>query len=370
VDIAAAETSRLQCRGVRSELEALRRSFRPESYLTLERNSSDLSPLKLVVVVRGRGVRLVVAKTRYRSAMRSARFRAAGAFVGLILASSGATTSSEAYTAEPPPRAICGSDSQAALAVLEAGLTPPNGATALAGEPVTFSGHSEAPTNFVVASSTPGNVLDEGLGSLLAGPEPGAQPIYTYSFTSTKATAAPGTIYWHASFSNATLTPCVGLSASVLQTTTRALNVLPAPPSAPPPEPSAPPREPSPPVAAPHLQARIASAGGFHTKHPIVALRVRCSMTCSGNAYVQAFVVRPDATTRRLSRLDFGPVSVAIPSAGGGSELLTHRYRGRGLRVLDRILRGGAVIEIKLTARVTAASGETAMAHSTTWLRS
>jgi hypothetical protein len=228
---------------------------------------------------------------------------------------------------------------------------------------VTFSGATEAPVSFAVSSSPAGDILDEGLGSALPVAEAGAQPIYTYNFTSMKATATPGTIYWHASFSNATLTPCIGLSARVLQTNTRTLNVLPAPPSAPQPEAS-------PPVEPPDLQASVASSGGFHAGHPVVAFRVRCSTTCAGSTYLQALAVRPHTTPQRVSKLDFGPVSLAIPSASGGSELFTHRYRGRSLRVLDRLLRAGGVLEIRLTARVAAVSGAVAVAHSTARLRS
>jgi hypothetical protein len=39
VELAADETARFECRGARSAFDAARRSFRPESYLTLERQS-------------------------------------------------------------------------------------------------------------------------------------------------------------------------------------------------------------------------------------------------------------------------------------------------------------------------------------------
>jgi hypothetical protein len=58
------------------------------------------------------------------------------------------------YTAgEPPPWAICGSASIASLGVLEHSLSPSSGATLEAGAPVTFSGQSESPVTFAVASS-------------------------------------------------------------------------------------------------------------------------------------------------------------------------------------------------------------------------
>jgi len=70
--------------------------------------------------------------------------------------------------------------------------------------------------------------IDSGLGtaqpeSLSSGP-----PLsYTYTFTSTKATATPGTIYWDASFSNTTLAECSGQSPATYTTPARTLTVLP-----------------------------------------------------------------------------------------------------------------------------------------------
>jgi hypothetical protein len=81
-------------------------------------------------------------------------------------------------------------------------LLPANGSTVPAGTPVTFSGESTNALTFDIASSEallasalPSPDIDSGLGS-----QSGAH----YEFTSTKATAAPRTIYWRASF---TFTP-------------------------------------------------------------------------------------------------------------------------------------------------------------------
>jgi hypothetical protein len=98
-------------------------------------------------------------------------------------------------------------------------LEPANGATVPAGTPVTFSGESTHALTFSVASSE----------ALLSSPDidtgVGSQSGAFYRFTSTKATAAPRTIYWTASF---TFTPedCEG--PSTFTTPVRTLVVAPS----------------------------------------------------------------------------------------------------------------------------------------------
>ncbi len=290
------------------------------------------------------------------------RFRRCVRFtlLALVWVSCAMAPPAKAYTVEPPPPwEICGADSQAALAVLEYRLAPPDGSTVLAGSPVTVMGGTEAPVSFALSSSPGldlGGLLDEGPGSASPQAEPGLQPIYTYSFSSTKATATPGTVYWRASFSNATLTPCVGLPASVLQTSIRRLIVLPAP--APAPQPETP--SPIPPV---QLGVSIESGGGPPHGHRVVTYRVRCTASCQGDTYFQAVAVGRHARHRRVAGLDFGPVPVSMPGATGGSELFVHRFRGRSLRVLDRLLHAGGALEIRVTAKVVSASGDDAVVH-------
>jgi hypothetical protein len=127
----------------------------------------------------------------------------------------------------PPPYAICTSASMADRTALEASLGPGNGATVQAGTPVSFSGNSGAPVTFAVASSLASLYspdIDSGVGSV----QPGASPS-TYAFTSTKASATPRTVYWDASFSDAGLAECAGLSPTIYTTQARTLTVLPAP---------------------------------------------------------------------------------------------------------------------------------------------
>jgi len=102
----------------------------------------------------------------------------------------------QAYTVKIEPWDECYFASRATMATLEVHLSPANGATVPAGTSVTFSGNSGVPVMFAVASSPAllsSPDIDSGVGSL----QPGTS---SYAFTSTKATAIPGTIYWDASF--------------------------------------------------------------------------------------------------------------------------------------------------------------------------
>jgi hypothetical protein len=103
-------------------------------------------------------------------------------------------------------------------------LSPSDNASVVAGTAVTFSGQSsaEAPLTFSVASSPAllaSPDIDSGPGSLQSGA--------TYTFTSTKATATPRTIYWDASFTR-TLVDCEGPPVS-FTTTVNTLTVQPSP---------------------------------------------------------------------------------------------------------------------------------------------
>ncbi len=117
----------------------------------------------------------------------------------------------QAYV-ETPPWLKCSNSSEAVKATLEQSLSPANGATVTVGSPVTFSGSSEMPLTFAVASSS----------ALLSSPDidsgPGSVQASTYTFTSTKAAATPRAIYWDASFSDAGLAACQGLSPTVYTT--------------------------------------------------------------------------------------------------------------------------------------------------------
>ncbi|HEY5286437.1 MAG TPA: hypothetical protein VIJ50_04970 [Solirubrobacteraceae bacterium] len=142
----------------------------------------------------------------------------------LSLVALGSMTEAKAYSAVPSSWAICLASSESDLTALEASLNPANDTSMHAGTPVMFSGSSGALVTFAVASSaaslSTGPDVDEGSGS--------AQEKEIYAFTSTKATAAPGTVYWSASFSDATLSGCEGQTPTTYTTAVRTLTVLPS----------------------------------------------------------------------------------------------------------------------------------------------
>ena len=145
--------------------------------------------------------------------------------VGFVIPANG-------YTDNLPPWLFCFNDSEADLLSLERSLGPANDAIVPVGAPVSFSGSSGAPVTFAVASSPallPIPDIDSGAGSAQAGPE--SSMSHGYTFSSSKATAAPGTIYWDASFSNAGLTGCEGLTPATYTTAVRTLTVLAPPPT-------------------------------------------------------------------------------------------------------------------------------------------
>lgn len=262
---------------------------------------------------------------------------------------------------EPAPWAICWASEQTDLSVLERSLGPSDGASVQAGTPVTFSGPSKAPLTFALASS-PASLsspdIDRGLGSV----QPGASPS-TYVFTSTKATATPGTVYWDASFTDAALPGCEG-RPQTLTTQARTLTVLPVPAPAPV---STPAPEPTP--ALPPVQVSISALGGFRPAHPIVAYSVHCTASCSGETSYEVFVLQRHAKAVRVPELDLGARPVSIASEWGGDERFAHHYSGRSLRLLKRTLVKGRLLELQLTVQVTDASGNVVRAQSAIRLR-
>ena len=126
-----------------------------------------------------------------------------------------------------PPYLACFNSSEGALVSLGRSLSPANDTYVQAGTPVTFSGNSGAPVTFAIASSSAllsSPDIDSGLGAL----QPGTS---SYTFTSTKAAVTPGIlIRWDASFSNATLTACEGMTPKTYTTAVRTFTVV-SPPS-------------------------------------------------------------------------------------------------------------------------------------------
>jgi hypothetical protein len=272
----------------------------------------------------------------------------------------------QGYTASAPPWALCASASDAHLAALEATLAPSGGTTVTVGTPVTLSGNSSSPVMFAVASSPAllsNPDIDGGPGSAVP-ISSGPSPTYSYTFTSTRATATPGTVYWDASFSDANIVECAGQPPSVYTTPAHALTVLPAPT----PTPSSTPPAPQPPVPPP-LQVSIGTSNEFRLTHPTVTYLVHCTANCSGETYYQVLVVRGRGKAVRAPKLDLGPESVSIATAVGGDEQFTRNYSGRSLRMLRAIARTGGILELRITVRVTGASGSIARIQQTARLR-
>lgn len=130
------------------------------------------------------------------------RFAAVPAILGVLIAfgvislvCAERSEPADAYTMEISPESICAEAERTAEDVaMSMALSPANGTSVPAGEPVTFSGRSTHVLTFDIASSEAllsSPDVDSGLGS-----QSGA----LYEFTSTKATVVPRTIYWTASF--------------------------------------------------------------------------------------------------------------------------------------------------------------------------
>jgi hypothetical protein len=149
----------------------------------------------------------------------------AAGVLGLVVL--GSVDAARGYVPSPPYIA-CFNDGEADLASLEASLSPAGGVSIQAGVPVTFSGSSGSPVTFAMASSAAllsSPDIDSGLGTL----EPGSS---SYTFTSAKATATPGSlVYWDASFSDAGLKACEGMMPKTYTTAVRTFTVVPPPPT-------------------------------------------------------------------------------------------------------------------------------------------
>ncbi len=259
------------------------------------------------------------------------------------------------------PYLSCFDETYADMATLRASLVPAEGAAVPVGAPVTFTGNAGATVTFAVASSpallaTPD--IDSGLGS--ARPAPGEG----YSFTSTKTSDKPGTVYWDASFSTAGFKECEGQTPKIETTQPRALTVLaPAVPAV------LSPTLPPPVVQVSPIQVSIGLLGNFHLSRPTLFYRVRCSARCSGDTSYEVYVVRRHNRAVHVSRLDLNSYPVSIVSEAGGEQQITDDYAGRSLRMLERIIHAGDAVELRISVKVTSASGDPAQARRTVQLK-
>jgi hypothetical protein len=261
--------------------------------------------------------------------------------------------------------ANCSGNIAALTTVLEVRAMPQQDANVTAGDSVRFSAPSELPLTFAVASSPAllaNPNIDQGLG------QP-SQPEHMQLFTSLKAAATAGTVYWQVSFEAAEVPECAGVSSGLISIPPRTLVVGPALVPAPVlvPAPLLVPQEKTPTPPAADFSAAIRPSS-VNTHHPTVAFRVRCTASCVGTVnYV------PIATRSRRSigvpALSFGPHRISISSSSGGMESFSHRYTGVALREIESLLKDHHALAFRISASLTDASGNTAVAHATAQLR-
>jgi hypothetical protein len=166
-----------------------------------------------------------------------------------------------------------------------------------------------------------------------------------YSFTSTKATARAGNVYWTASFSTAELPECAGQAPQTLTTRVRTLTVVPVPPV---------PLQEASPVA---VEATISVARGFHLRHPVVAYGIHCTVTCSGTTDYEVVILRRHKRASRVSRLGRAPTAFAIGAADAGWQF-SERLGASAVHLLKRLLHERDKLAFQLTVSATDLSGE------------
>jgi hypothetical protein len=122
-------------------------------------------------------------------------------------------------------------------------------------------------------------------------------------------------------------------------------------------------------VQAPPIQVSIGLLGSFHLSRPALFYRVGCSARCSGDTSYEVYVVRRHNRAVHVSRLDLNSYPVSIVSEAGGEQQITHEYADRSLRMLERIIHAGDVVELRISVKVTGALGNPAQARRTTRLK-
>jgi hypothetical protein len=276
---------------------------------------------------------------------------AVGAAAVLVGSGAAPVGSADGYTYVSPGIG-CADETFAYLVALRATLSPAEGATVPVGTPVPFTGYgnAEAPVSFAVASSPvllANPDIDSGLGS--AQPAPAE----SYTFTSTRASATPRTVYWDASFSTAGLKECEGQTPKIETTQPRTLTVL-APPVVQAPAP---------------VRVSISSLRGFRLSHPAVRYRIGCTARCSGDTSYEVLVARGHHRAVHVAELDLKLESVSIMSEAGGEQQIAHDYTGRALRMLEGFIHAGDAVELRISLNVTGSSGNTVQAQRYARLR-
>jgi len=272
-------------------------------------------------------------------------------------------------TGYSPPElswANCSGNVAAKTTVLEVRALPQEGSKVTAGDPVTFSAPAgvlnEGPLTFAVASSpsllaSPN--IDQGPGQ----PSQPSQPEHMLTFTSLKAAATAGTVYWDVSFEADELPECAGVAWGLISTPPRTLVVEPAPAPAPQIRSLTPP-----PTPPPAIFGASISPSSTNPHHATVAFGVHCTESCVGTVDYLAIAVRNHRSIQ-IQSLNFRPHRVSISGSGGGTESFSHRYAGVALRQLRRLIEAHDSLAFRISASITSRSGETMVAHATAQMR-
>jgi hypothetical protein len=141
-------------------------------------------------------------------------------FIALTVGGGAPTANAATY----PPYLVCAWNALDNRWTLEESLRPAEGALALPGSTVRFTGRSKAPLRFQIASSKAALAspdVDAGAGTEEAPAAAGDLP--RFSFLSMAAAARARTLYWTASFSNSAIVGCAGQPEQTYTTITRKL---------------------------------------------------------------------------------------------------------------------------------------------------
>jgi hypothetical protein len=323
-----------------------------------------------------------MARVLRASRRTSARLLGAGMLAGVLLLSPavGATSAWAVTKAEEECEGEKFGYELLALGVAGS-LRPETGAEARQHSTVTFSGegfsaepepgrHEELKLRFEIASSekalAEGTYSDEGVDPAVGAGE--SEGTKRYTFTSTKAAANLGTVYWEASFT-ANLKKCNGGEARTFHTAgtlgnkANALQVVREPPP-PPPTPEPPPSGSSPgPTTSwsppgSTLRVAITAARRIRMRGGAFSYLVSCTATCTGSTAVRAWKIHRHHKPVPARALGFRARRVSITHAAGGHVRFNDRFKGRTLRMLRAALRHGGEVKLEVTVAVKDAAGK------------
>jgi hypothetical protein len=275
-----------------------------------------------------------------------------------------ATPAASGYSFETPPWVVCSGAASANLTGLEYPFTHTAPTAVTVGMPVTLTVTSSVPVQFSFAStaallSSPD--IDGGAGS---DQTPAAQGAHTYSFTSTKATATAGRVYYQGSFSDAGIPQCAGQTPTILKTAVHTLTVAPpVPPSAPAAGsevPAASTSTPGGPVFSVGLNAPLS----VRLRRSGFSFLVSCSRACSGSSQVTVLLVRPHGPAKHLTRFQPTATRVEINGQDGGGERITERLNSRLVAQLRSLVHSTAKLELELVASVADSQEQHASTHT------